>query len=642
MKHPRFNGRSPLLLQILDKLRFRPLVVIHDVLMVAIAWWAAYWLRFNLGTIPGAEFRQALAMLPVLLVVQAVIFQVLGLYRGLWRFASIPDLIRITKSIFFGVLISITIIFLITRMEDIPRSVFPIYGLLLLTFLGGPRFLYRWIRDWRSASKVGEYVLIVGAGETGGDLARNMLRDTARSYVPVAFVDDDSSRHDTDVYGIPVMGGGDAIPDLVKKLGIDLIVIALPGAKASQMRRIVNICSRTNLPFRTLPRMHDLLSGQVTISELREVSIEDLLGREPVTIDTDRVHEAVTGKAVLVTGGGGSIGTELCMQIAKFAPRELIIIEHSEINLYNIERQLREAFPDLELCSILGSTADPILVEDAMQTHSPNLVLHTAAYKHVPMLEKQARVAVKNNLLGTKTVADLSDQYGCDVFALISTDKAVNPTNLLGATKRVAEIYCQSLDARSNTRFVTVRFGNVLDSAGSVVPLFRSQIRAGGPVHVTHPEITRYFMTIPEACQLILQATSMGEGGEIFVLDMGEPIKIRDLAEEMIRLSGKTPGEDIEIVYSGLRPGEKLHEEMFHELETPIGTSSEKILLVRNREVNYPRLQEAMANFEARCQTNDIAGLISELAALVPEYTVRSAEAGKDSNVLPLVKKSAR
>ncbi|MCH8844041.1 MAG: polysaccharide biosynthesis protein, partial [SAR324 cluster bacterium] len=309
---------------------------------------------------------------------------------------------------------------------------------------------------------------------------------------------------------------------------------------------------------------------------------------------------------------------------------------------YNIERQLREAFPDLELCSILGSTSDPILVEDAMRTHSPNLVLHTAAYKHVPLLENQARVAVKNNLLGTKTVADLSDQYGCDVFALISTDKAVNPTNLLGATKRVAEIYCQSLDARSKTRFVTVRFGNVLDSAGSVVPLFRSQIRAGGPVHVTHPEITRYFMTIPEACQLILQATSMGQGGEIFVLDMGEPIKIRDLAEEMIRLSGKTPGEDIEIVYSGLRPGEKLHEEMFYELETPIGTSSEKILLVRNREVNYPRLQEAMANFEARCQANDIEGLISELAALVPEYTVRSAEAGKDSNVLPLVKKTAR
>ncbi|MHB8535991.1 MAG: polysaccharide biosynthesis protein, partial [Sulfuricaulis sp.] len=413
---------------------------------------------------------------------------------------------------------------------------------------------------------------------------------------------------------------------LVTLLGSDLIVIALPSATARQIRRIVEICETTKLPFRILPEMQDIVSGRASIKDLRDVKIEDLLGREPVSLDWRAITEANRGKTILVTGGGGSIGAELCRQIARLMPARLIVLERSEFNLYSIDMELRRELPGLPLVSLLGDVNDAVQVEHIMRVYSPAVIYHAAAYKHVPMLEDQARAAMSNNVLGTRTVARLADKYGCESFVMVSTDKAVNPANIMGASKRVAEMYCQGLNARSKTRFITVRFGNVLGSSGSVIPLFQQQIAQGGPVTVTHPEIQRYFMTIAEACQLILQAGVIGRGGEIFVLDMGEPVKIAYLAEQLIRLSGKTPGEDIEIEYTGLRPGEKLYEELFHDAEKLAETSHPKILLAHCRQRDREELEKNFDAIQQACDQGDETALKDIMVELVPEHTGLAAK----------------
>jgi FlaA1/EpsC-like NDP-sugar epimerase len=374
--------------------------------------------------------------------------------------------------------------------------------------------------------------------------------------------------------------------------------------------------------MRILPRIQDLVSGQASVTQLRDVRLDDLLGREPVSLDWDAISNGIRGRRVLVTGGGGSIGSELCRQIARLSPARLIVYEQSEFNLYSIENELRAAFPSSPLAVVLGDVCDATAVEAVMQREQPEIVFHAAAYKHVPMLETQARAAVMNNILGTRTVATAAQRVGCGIFVLISTDKAVNPANVMGATKRAAEIVCQGMNGRGATRFVTVRFGNVLGSAGSVIPLFQQQIAAGGPVTVTHPDIERFFMTIPEASQLILQASVIGQGGEIFVLDMGEPVKISYLAEQMIRLSGKKPHEDIRIEFTGLRPGEKLYEELFHEQEPPVETRHPKIRLARSRVIEVGAIGEAIDMLSAACEVNDDAALRAGLARLVPEHAV--------------------
>jgi FlaA1/EpsC-like NDP-sugar epimerase len=629
------------MMRLLSKTQSRYTAFLHDLLMIPVAWLGSYWLRFNLDGIPTEYWQQALRMLPLVLVVQGSLFWYFGLYRGVWRFASMPDLVRIMKATLTGVAVAAVAIFFLTRLQSIPRSVFVLDVILLILLLGTPRFVYRWIKDRRLYGQEVKNVLIVGAGQAGEMLVRDLLRDPLHAYRPVAFVDDASLKQGKDVHGVRVVGACDAIPDLANELDVRLIVIALPSANSRQMQRVVALCEATGLPFRVLPHMKDLVTGQVTLKELREVKIDDLLGRETVSLDWKAITQGVQGKSVLVTGGGGSIGSELCRQVARLKPAHLVIFEQSEFNLYSIEIELRRSFPELKLTALLGDICDPVAVEQMLRRHRPAVILHAAAYKHVPMLEHQLRAAVMNNVLGTRTLAALADRYGCVMFVMISTDKAVNPANIMGMTKRVAEIYCQNLSARSATHFITVRFGNVLGSAGSVIPLFQKQIAQGGPVTVTHPEITRYFMTIPEAAQLILQAGTMGKGGEIFVLDMGEPVKIAYLAEQLIRLSGKKPGEEIEIIYTGLRPGEKLYEELFHESEKLAGTTHPKILLANSRSMDFAQLEQVLDGLATACEANDVREIYGLLSELVPEHQSHLpldavVGSGQSSVVVPL------
>jgi FlaA1/EpsC-like NDP-sugar epimerase len=605
--------------------------------MIPAAWFLAYWLRLEqFWLAPTANHITSLA---IIVPIQISCFLVFGLYRGIWRFASLPDILRILKAVIIGTAISMALLFTATRAVGIPRSIPIIYAILLIVFLGGSRLLYRWIKDHHLYQRTNQRVLIVGGGNAGEMLARDILRNRADSYIPAAFVDDKQRRVGREIQGVPIVGETADIPTIVDKYNIDIIMLAIPSASSGQMRRIVEICEGTGLPFRSVPQLKDLMTGNVQINEIREVSIEDLLGRDPVTLDWSAISESLSHKNVLITGGGGSIGSELCRQIAQLKPTRLIIIENSEFNLYTIEMELLKAFPELELECHLGDVTDYPFVEEIFIRHKPDVVFHAAAYKHVPMLEPQIRQALKNNTLGTRIVAETADRHKTGIFVLVSTDKAVNPANVMGASKRAAEIVCQNLNNHSNTKYITVRFGNVLGSAGSVIPLFRKQIEAGGPVTVTDPRMERFFMTIPEACQLIMQTVALGEGGEIFVLDMGEPVKISYLAEQMIRLSGRKPGEDIEITYVGLRPGEKLYEELFHEKEQLKQTEHEKVFLARHRKVDGASLTQQLEQMTAACKAMDEAKLSELLEELVPEHrdTVnKSASATSSDNVLYL------
>jgi len=590
---------------VLRHLRSRWSVLAHDLVMVPLAWLAAYWLRYNLSEIPEHFLRQAWLLLPLVILVQGSVFVGFGLYRGVWRFASVPDLFRILKAVAVGTALLAATIFLFTRLRYVPRSVFMLYPLLLVPMIGGPRILYRMFKDRDFSAAVARRVLVVGAGAAGELLVRDLLRNTPRVFQPVAFLDDDPEKLGKEIHGIRVVGGCDMIAGVGREWGVDLILLAMPSATTRQMRRVVDLCEQSGLPFRTVPKLQGLVSGEVNVTELREVQIDDLLGREPVSLDWESIRAGLTEKTIFVTGGGGSIGSELCRQLARLEPRALVIFERSEFNLYSIELELRREFPDLALHAFLGDVGDETAVRHAFEVHRPDVVFHAAAYKHVPMLQKQAREAARNNVLGTRRVALAAAEAGCGVFVMISTDKAVNPGSIMGASKRIAELFCQGLNGRTQMRCITVRFGNVLGSAGSVVPLFQKQIAAGGPVTVTHPDVTRYFMTTSEASQLILQASVMGGGGEIYVLDMGEPIKIRYLAEQMIRLSGKRPDEDIEIVYTGLRPGERLFEQLFHPHEQLTDTGHDKILLAHSRQADWKRLGQVLGKLEKACEVYD-------------------------------------
>ncbi|QSA95825.1 nucleoside-diphosphate sugar epimerase/dehydratase [Methylococcus sp. EFPC2] len=620
------------------RLRSRTVIFTHDLIMVALAWIGAYWLRFNLSVIPASYLRSALSWLPVVLVLQGGLFRLFGLYRGVWRFASLPDLVLIGKSVSLGALAAGVTAFLYNRLEGVPRSVLPLYAVLLLMLLCGPRIAYRMYKDRGRLSGSGKRALVVGAGCAGEMLVRDLRRERNAEFLPVAFVDDDARKKGREIHGLRVRGGCERIPQLVRSLEIETVLIATPSADEKHMRRIVEICETAEAPFLTLPSVHELLAGGLPHS-LRDVSIEDLLGRAPVSLDHRAVADRLRGRRVLVTGGGGSIGSQLCREIARFPVSELIVFERCEFNLYQIEGDLRRLNPDLAFVPLLGDVTDRAVVEHTLAQYRPDVIFHAAAYKHVPLLQQQARAAVLNNVAGTRTVAEAAVAVGVGSFVLISTDKAVNPTNVMGATKRAAEMVVQSLVGAGATRFVTVRFGNVLDSAGSVVPLFRAQIRAGGPLTVTHPDITRYFMTIPEACQLILQAGAVGRGGEVFVLDMGEPVKVSYLAEQMIRLSGKRPGVDIRIEYIGLRPGEKLYEELFHDEEPLTPTGIAKLLLAQARPLKPWEFRPVLEQLESGCATFDEALIESRLRALVPEFRPSDdvAEAGEGGALAPVL-----
>ena len=611
----------------------RVAVVIHDLVMVALAWWLAKVLRYALQPDELVTFRAL--ELPIVLVAQGLILRWTGLYKSVWRFASLPDLWNILRAVVTGTVVIALLLFVYDRLDGVPRSALVLYAAVLTALLGGPRLAYRFWKDSRASLSGLENVkrvLIIGADRAGEVLSRDLQRDN--SYQVVGFVDDNPALRGAVINGVPVLGRTADLSILVQEAAVQMLLIALPEATVGEMRRVVALCDGTGLPYRTVPRLEDVLAGRAQIGEIKEVAIEDLLGRDAVELDWTAIHDALSARRVLVTGGGGSIGAELCRQVALLGAQALTVVEHSEYNLYRILQELRNDFPELIVDGVLASCGDLVAMRRVFAQATPQVVFHAAAYKHVPLLQGQLRASFKNNVLGTRTVADLAAAAGVECFVMISTDKAVNPTSVMGACKRVAEIYCQNLDAHATTRFVTVRFGNVLNSAGSVVPLFRRQIAAGGPVTVTHPEMTRYFMLIPEACQLILQAATLGKGGEIFALDMGQPVKIRALAEQMIRLAGKKPGAGIPIVYTGLRPGEKLFEELFHPLENYRATGHAKIFLAQHREVSWELLQALLDKTADAVAGFDEEELRRCVSSLLPSF--RWSEVAQPDNVVSI------
>jgi len=559
-------------------------VAVHDLAMVWLCWTGLHWLRYSFAANPPSTSLWSTQIMIVLLA-QGLVFWQAGLYRGLWRFASVPDLWNIVKASVIGLLAISLGLFIYDRLGLVPRAVLLAYPFALVGLLGTPRLLYRAWKD-SSSERSGRSpvrTLILGAGEAGDALVRDLRRSGA--YQPVGFLDDAAKLRGSKLHGIPVLGTIDDVVEIAKETSAKLLVIAMPAVDASEMQRVVAACERTGLPFRTVPRLEDVLVGRSLPGELKEVAIEDLLGRKPVLPDWKAIRSWLGGRSVLVTGAGGSIGSELCRQCARHGAQRIALVEIDELALMTMEAELRRDFPNLDCVAVLGDCGDAAVMRHALALAQPDAVFHAAAYKQVPLLEAQLREAIRNNVLATETVAAACRSGGVGTFVLISTDKAVDPANVLGASKRLAEMICQAMAVQRSTHYVTVRFGNVLDSAGSVVPLFREQIRTGGPVTVTDAEVTRYFMTIPEACQLILQASAIGSHEAIYTLDMGEPVPIRLLAEQMIRLAGKQPGKDIAIVYTGLRPGEKLHETLFHADERYRQTAHPKILQAEARSV---------------------------------------------------------
>ena len=609
--------------QMLQSVRHpRAAIVAHDLFMVLGAWFVTRWLVEQISGTPFVHGSSLATELIVVIVLQSVVLWTIGLYKGLWRFASFQDMWNIVRAAAFGTVLIISSLAIMhgSVLREWLLSLL-IYPVLLFVLLALPRLCYRFWKDShmpQSRQKSGlKRVIILGAGRSGALLERELRH--RGGFEIVGYLDDDNRLRGAQVHGVPVLGTISRLQQLGLELEVELVIIAMPSATNQQMQRIVEICEQSNMKFRTLPTLQDLGSMATRIGVLKRVEIEDLLGREPVSLKWDSIRKGLAGKRVMITGGGGSIGSELCRQIARLNPIELIVVDNSEFALYRIDRELRGDFQDLIFYSVLGDICDPATVEKVVGEYKPDMIFHAAAYKHLPILQTQIREAFRNNVLGTMRLAEVAERLGVGTFVLISTDKAVNPTNIMGATKRVAEMYCQNMNARSNTRFITVRFGNVLNSNGSVVPLFQEQIEKGGPVTVTHPEISRYFMTIAEASQLIMQAAVLGNGGEIYVLDMGEPMKITYLAEQMIRLAGKVPGRDIQIIYTGLRPGEKLYEELFHELEPYDMTTHEKIFLAHPREADWDELRSELRNIELAVRRYDTKSLQRIMLRLVPE-----------------------
>ncbi len=597
----------------------RSAVVVHDLAMVWIVWVVLHRVRYGVMVSPP-ELPLWSTEIAMVLAAQGLVFWQVGLYRGLWRFASVPDLWNIFKACALGLFAIVLGLFLYNRLELVSRTVLLMYPFVLMGMLGAPRLLYRAWKDSHNdqTDAASVRILILGAGHAGDALVRDLRR--LGSYQPVGFLDDARRLRGSEVQGIPVLGGVEEVAEIARETAARLLVIAMPSASANEMQRVVAACERSGLPFRMVPRLRDTLEGRSLPGQLKEVAIEDLLGRQQVLPDWKAIRSWLGARAVLVTGAGGSVGSELCRQCARHGARRIAMVEQDEFALITVLASLRRDFPDLEYIPVLGDCGDPAVIRHALEASQPEAVFHAAAYKQVPLLETQLREAVRNNVLATETVARACREADVGTFVLISTDKAVDPGNILGATKRLGEMVCQSLVDPRSTRFVTVRFGNVLDSAGSVVPLFREQIRRGGPVTVTDPEVTRYFMTIPEACQLILQASAIGSHEAIYTLDMGEPVPIRLLAEQMIRLAGKQPGRDVSIVYTGLRAGEKLHETLFHADERYRATAHPKILQAEPRAVVVSEIHQALERLRDAAGRYDLSALDVVLRRTVPEF----------------------
>ena len=602
------------------------LAFLHDLSAAGLAWLGAYWLRFNLN-IPTEFLPSALHTLAWVVPLQALAFWRFGLYRGIWRFASLPDLRRILFAVSVAALLIPLALFMFQIKATVPRSVLVLDPILLLLIMGGSRLIYRAWKEHRFGALATERepLIILGAGGAAASLVRELAQ--SREWRVVGLLDDMPTKQKRDLYGVPVLGKLDSLPRHAHKLNVQHAVIAMPSSSHSVRRHAAQICAEAHVNALTVPAFDDLASGKVTVSALRKIELDDLLGRDPVQLDDAGLHQLIHNQVVMVSGAGGSIGSELCRQLANFQPKLLILFELSEFALYKIEQEFASSFPAVNILCAIGDVKHTAVIDSLLSQHQPSVIFHAAAYKHVPLMEQSnAWQAIRNNVLGTYTLAHAAQRHGVAKFVLISTDKAVNPTNVMGASKRLAEMVCQSLHARTTavpcTRFVAVRFGNVLGSSGSVIPKFQEQIAQGGPITVTHPDITRYFMSIPEACQLVLQAGLMGDGGEIFVLDMGEPVKIADLARDMIRLSGFSES-DVKIVYSGLRPGEKLYEELLADDEHSLTTPHPKLRIAQARAVDDAWLNLAIIWLNQEHIVSE-ADVKQTLKTWVPEYTTQT------------------
>jgi len=597
----------------------------------------AYLIRYTATGARTSWFRQSfLPWVPFFVGVKLVIFGLKGQFRADWMYAGIRDVVNILIAMFYFLLIGFALVVLFRFLpEMLERQIPPLFqnysrGVLFLDFLATvfltctARLAFRlYHEELRPVAAEGaRRVLIIGAGHAAEAVIREISRMREERYRVIGLVDDDPTKRHISIHGIPVLGTTDDIPDLCEEHEIDEILIALPSATQKELRRIIELCSGTNLKFQSLPSVGDLIDGRVTVSQIRPVDIADLLGRDTVELDNEAIGRFLRGRNVLITGAGGSIGSEMARQACPFGPRKLVLVEQAETPLFDIDNELRADHGDLEIVPCICNIADRDRVMAVWQTHRPDVVIHAAAHKHVPLMERNPCEAVKNNALGTKNVADASCEHGVAEFVMISTDKAVNPSSIMGASKRVAEIYTRALNGQPHckTKFKAVRFGNVLGSSGSVVPAFRRQIAAGGPVMVTHADMTRYFMTISEAAQLVLQAAATGEGGQIFLLDMGEPVKIVDLARQMITLSGFRPDEDIDIVFTGTRPGEKLFEELRIDGEDILPTVHPKVRIWNSKPARWDFATKAIQSVQAMSNTMDRSGIVAALRKIVPEY----------------------
>jgi FlaA1/EpsC-like NDP-sugar epimerase len=607
--------------RLLIRLR-RPLIAILHVGLIAGAWLASFALRFDFA-IPDPFVRTMTATLPIVLVVKLVTFASFGLFHGWWKYAGLSDLVAIGKAALVSTTVVALAIGAATGFVGIPRSVFPLDLALTFLLVGGVRFAVRWSAESllsASPHRSAKRVLVVGAGRTGSTLVREMRTNPTLPYEPVGFVDDDPHKQGLRLHGVPVRGTTGDIARLVKRLRVDEVLLAMPGAPGREARRVIESCRESRIAFKTMPSVGDLIDGRLSMTRIRDVRIEDLLGRQSTRIDPAPVRANTEGHVVLVTGAAGSIGSELVRQLATLAPGHLLLVDRAESDVHDLEETLRHTCPSVPATAIVADILDAGELEALFARYRPSRVYHAAAYKHVGLMERHVVSAIRNNVVGTWRVAALAAASGTDQFVLISTDKAVRPASLMGATKRAAERVVSSM-RETHTRFTSVRFGNVLGSRGSVVPIFRRQIEMGGPVTVTHPDAVRYFMTIPEAVQLVLQASTSAaaRGGDIFHLDMGEPVRIADLAAHMIRLAGFEPGVDIEIAYVGLRPGEKLGEELLMEGEQAAPTEHPHVRVVRAAD---PGLRAEWIEALVRAaEARDAGGLLSLLVEAVPEYT---------------------
>lgn len=623
---------------------------IIDAVIIAVAVTIAYLLRFDFQ-IQAKYFAFWPQVIAAHIIIIMIIFNRANMYRRVWQYASIGELVSLVKAVTVAeITFSLVAVILHTHFPEfiVPRSIYLLSWVFIIVGIGGARFSWRMFRDSYINPANRTYnrrTLIIGAGSAGVLIARELKQAVNPELYPFAFVDDDSSKWNLQVLGMPVLGGRDKIPEFVQKYNIEKIIIAIPSASKSETAKIIEICKNTGAKIKILPRVGDLVSTNVSMSMIREVNVEDLLGRDPVQVDLEGIANYVTQKVVLVTGAGGSIGSELCRQISPFQPKKLLLLGHGENSIYDIEMELSKSFPDLKLETIIADIQDFRRLREVFEIHRPSVVFHAAAHKHVPLMERNPVEAVKNNVLGTKNLADCAHESGVLRFVMISTDKAVNPTSVMGATKRVAEMYIQGLARTSQTKFTAVRFGNVLGSRGSVIPLFRKQIEQGGPVTVTHPEMVRYFMTIPEAVQLVIQAGAFARGGEIFILDMGKPVKIAELASDLICLSGFEPDVDIKIAYTGIRPGEKLFEEILTDEEGISATKHNRIFVGKPGDFSWEELQFVLRKMEqvisGKTSIERVVEVKNTLKQIVPTFTCNDRSEMTDKELHKTLKETA-